>query len=59
MSAKVVINTKGGPLTEDDFVSDPPAPGSSDKKYTALSQNDFKKLSERVSKLLSFTGAKT
>lgn len=30
-----VIETQGDPLTEADFLNDLPAPGSSDKRYSA------------------------
>jgi hypothetical protein len=32
--AEVLVETQGGPLTDDDFEADAPPPGSSDARYS-------------------------
>jgi hypothetical protein len=42
----VVLQTKGGPLTDDDFVGDAPPIGSSDKRYSVETLKVFRQIEE-------------
>jgi hypothetical protein len=44
----VIVHTRGGPLTDDDFESEAPVPGSSDHKYDDDSKDKFQAILARV-----------
>ena len=46
--SKVLIETKGGPLTDDDFEADAPAPGSSDQRYSPEFLKAFDDLAKEI-----------
>jgi hypothetical protein len=46
--ADSVIETKGGPLTVDDFESEAPSPGTSDPRYSGEGKKRLETLADKV-----------
>lgn len=51
--AETVIQTKGGPLTENDFEGEAPSPGTSDARYSGAGKKALESLAERVRKMMA------
>lgn len=45
---QVVIQTQGGPLTDDDFAAEAPSPGVSDARYSGDGKKKIASIAARV-----------
>ena len=55
--SKYRLQTKNGVLSDDDFVGDAPAIGSSDQKYSAAAQQEMEKLMAELAAKLPSKGS--
>jgi hypothetical protein len=54
---ETVLDTKGGPLTTDDFESEAPSPGTSDGRYSGAGKKSIKSIADRVKKFVKDNAA--